>query len=178
MSSVCLVSILCPDRVGLLSAITGRLFDLGINLGDAGFAAIGRGAEFTAICEVPAHLSAEDLRGELAALPELEGAELRVTPYGFDLTPSDLTRITHRIELGGGDQPGLIARLSEILTQFGANIVRLEAQKLPDAGEGRYVTRFAVAIPVERASHCLAAVENTAGSLGLTCETEEEETPQ
>ena len=173
MSNVALVSILCPDRIGLLAALTGRLFDLGINLGDASFAAMGRGAEFSAICEMPAHLGIEELRGELQQLPELAGAEIDVTPYRFDPAPGPATLITHRIELSGGDQPGLIARISEIFVQFEANIVRLEAQKLPRGDENRYVTRIAVAIPPARAAHCLAAVENTAGTLGLTCRTEQ-----
>lgn len=174
METVGLLSILCPDRVGLLSAVTGRLFDLGVNLGDASFAAMGRGAEFTALCEMPSHLAVEDLRRELSDLPELASAEVRVTPYGFDTAPSPATLVTHRIELGGGDQPGLIARISEIFTQFSANIVRLEAQKLPGGPEGRYITRVAVAVPPDRVTHCISAVENTAGSLGLSCRVDED----
>ena len=170
--AVALVSILCPDRVGLLSAITGRLFALGINLGDAGFAAMGRGAEFTAVCEMPGGLELDALECELRDIPELEGADISVRPYGFDTGASESNRITHRLEVSGGDQPGLIARFSEIFTSFDANIVRLEAQKLPEGVTGRYVTRFAVAIPPEAASHCLAAVRNTAESLGLTCQVE------
>jgi len=81
-------------------------------------------------------------------------------------------RITHRVEVSGGDQLGLIARLAEIFTHYGANIVRLEAQKLPDQEGGRYVTRFAVSLPPERAELCLAAVGNTAGSLGLASRAE------
>ena len=82
-------------------------------------------------------------------------------------------RITHRIEVSGGDQLGLIARLAELFTQYGANIVRLEALKLPEAEGGRYVTRFAVWLPPEHAAVCLATVANTAGSLGLTSRAEE-----
>ena len=172
MASIGLVSILCPDRVGLVSAITGRLFDLGINLGDATFAALGRGAEFTALCEMPPHLAIEDLERGLRVVPELAEAQIRVTPYGFDAAPGPETRITHRVEVSGGDQPGLIARLSEAFTEFGANIVRLDAQKLPGGPTGHYVTRFAVSLPPERAAQCLAAVANTAGHLGLSVETE------
>jgi glycine cleavage system transcriptional repressor len=117
-------------------------------------------------------LTADDLRAELALLPELAGAQLDVHPYGFDPRPGPMGRITHRIEVSGGDQLGLIARLSEIFTQNGANIVRLDAQKLPEAEGGRYVTRFAVWLPTERAALCLAAVDATAGSLGLTTRVE------
>jgi glycine cleavage system transcriptional repressor len=172
MASVALVSVLCRDRVGLVSAIADCLFDAGVNLRDTTFAVLGEGAEFTSICELPSDLTAEALGAKLALLPELAEAQLRVIRYGFDPRPGPMGRITHRIEVSGGDQLGLIARLAEIFTQNGANIVRLDAQKLPEAEGGRYVTRFAVWLPPARAALCLAAVENTAGTLGLTSRVE------
>jgi glycine cleavage system transcriptional repressor len=68
---------------------------------------------------------------------------------------------------------GLIARLDDVFREYGANIVRLEAQKIPTPGGDRYVTRFAVSIPPARAEICLSAVANTAGSLRLDCDAEE-----
>ena len=172
MASVALVSILCRDRVGLVSAIADCLFVAGVNLRDTTFAAMGQGAEFTSVCELPDGVGIAELEAELARLPELEAAQVRVVPYGFDPLPGPMGRITHRVEVGGGDQLGLIARLSEIFTQNGANIVRLDAQKLPESEGGRYVTRFAVWLPPERAALCLAAVDGTAGSLGLASRAE------
>jgi glycine cleavage system transcriptional repressor len=81
--------------------------------------------------------------------------------------------VTHRITISGGDQLGLVARLAEVFRQYEANIVRLEARKLSDQEGGLYVTRFAVFIPEDRRSLCLATVGNTAGTLGLSCEVEE-----
>jgi glycine cleavage system transcriptional repressor len=167
MPSVALVSILCRDRVGLVSAIADHLFEAGINLRDTTFAVLGKGAEFTTVCELPGGVSVTELEAGLAALPELEGAQVRALAYNFDPSPGPTGRITHRIEVSGGDQLGLIARLAEIFTQYGANIVRLDAQKLPESEGGRYVTRFAVWLSPDRAEICLAAVGNTAGSLGL-----------
>jgi glycine cleavage system transcriptional repressor len=173
MASIAMVSIVCRDGVGLVSAIADNLFSVGINLRDTTFAVLGKGAEFTAICELPEGLTVAELEAGLVPLPELAGAQIRIARYDFDPAPGPMGRITHRIEVSGGDQLGLIARLSEIFTQFGANIVRLDAQKLPDAEGGRYVTRFAVWLPPERAATCLAAVGNTAGSLGLESRVEE-----
>ena len=51
--------------------------------------------------------------------------------------------------------------------------MRLEARKLPDSEGGLYVTRFAVSIPPDRTSLCLATVANTAGALGLASRVEE-----
>ncbi len=172
MASVALVSILCRDRVGLVSAIADHLFGAGVNLGDTAFAVLGTGAEFTSVCELPDGVTIQELEEGLARIPELEGAQVRVVPFAFEPSPGPMGRITHRVEVSGGDQLGLIARLSEIFTHYGANIVRLEAQKLPDRQGGRYVTRFAVSLPPDRAEICLAAVGNTAGSLGLASRAE------
>ena len=168
MPQVVLVSILGPDQVGLVAAIADQLFSAGVNLRDTTFAALGRGAEFTALCELPEGLSLEELEQGLAAVEALASAQIRVVPYAFDhqAKPTDL--ITHRVEVSGGDQLGLIARLAEIFAQYGANIVRLDAQKLPDSEGGRYVTRFALWLAPDQAEKCLAAVTNTAGELRLT----------
>jgi len=164
-----LVSIFCPDRTGLVAAITGRLFEVGANLGDTSFAMLGSGAEFSSVCELPDHVPAHELKADLAALTELEGARIEVRP--FDLSPANgpQGRVTHRIVLSGGDRPGLIARLSEVFGEFKANIVRMDAQRFPE--QNLYVTRFSVAIP-ERTEACLNTVSNTAGELGLSCQVE------
>ena len=97
-SPVALVSILAADRVGLVSAIAGRLYDLGINLRDTTFAAMGQGAEFSAVCELPPHLDLAELERDLSSLPELEDARVEVSDYEFEPTPGPEARITHRIE--------------------------------------------------------------------------------
>jgi glycine cleavage system transcriptional repressor len=171
--AVALVSILAQDRVGLVSEIADHLFEAGVNLGDTTFAVLGTGAEFTAVCELPGELTLEALEQELVQLPSLAAAQVRVVPYMFDPRPDETGKVTHRITISGGDQLGLVARLSDVFAQHAANIVRLEARKLPEAEGGLYVTRFAVSIPPDRASSCLATVANTAGALGLASHAEE-----
>ncbi|MXQ12580.1 glycine cleavage system protein R [Microvirga makkahensis] len=172
MASVALVSVLGPDRVGLVAAIAEHLFNIGVNLRDTTFAALGTGAEFVALCELPLGLEAGEIELGLKQLPELAGADVRAVPYAFDPSPGPAGSITHRITISGGDQLGLVARLAEVFKQYGANIVRLEARKLGDAEGGLYVTRFAVFIPESQANPCLATVSNTAGALGLDCDVE------
>ena len=169
-----LVSVFCPDRPGLIAAIANRLFELGTNLGDASFAVLGSGAEFTAICAVPLHVTEQTLHQDLSLLPELAGAEISVKGFGLDAAHSPSARITHVVSVGGGDRPGLVAALSELFAGFSVNIVRMDAQTLPGSGDGRYVTRFALNIPANSVNACLAAVANTAGELGLTCSWTEE----
>jgi glycine cleavage system transcriptional repressor len=173
MTTVALVSVLGPDRVGLVAAIADHLFNAGVSLRDTTFAVLGSGAEFVALCELPDGVAANDIEADLIRLPQLEGAEVRAVPYAFDPSPGPAGRVTHRITISGGDQLGLVARLSEVFKQYGANIVRLEARKLADTEGGLFVTRFAVFVPAEQANVCLATVSNTAGALGLSCQVRE-----
>jgi glycine cleavage system transcriptional repressor len=169
MSSL-LISIFGPDRTGLVAAITGRLFEIGANLGDTSFSMLGAGAEFSSVCEVPDELSPAEVEAALAALPLLAGARVGVRHFDLDAHHGPAGRITHRIAVTGGDRPGLIARLSEVFGEFNANIVRMDAQHYSE--QGLYVTRFAVSIP-ERAESCLATIANTAGELHLAFHLEE-----
>lgn len=167
MSLNALVSIIGPDRVGLVSAITGRLFDLGADLGDTAFAVLGGGAEFTAICEFSTEMDLETLERELEALPELDGAEVNVSRFELaSMHPASET-ITHMITVSGGDSPGLMARLCEVFGQFNANIVRLNSERVPGGDGNQYVITTAVAIPDENASTCIATIANTVGEMGL-----------
>lgn len=174
MSLVALISITCPDRVGLISAISGRLFELGANLGDTTFAVLGGAAEFTSVVELPEDMGLEAVEAELRALPELEAAEVSVTRFVLAPVHGPLGHVTHRITVSGGDRPGLVARLSEVFVHFGANIVRLNAERIAaPRGDNQYAVIFAVYLPENNARSCLATVANTAGSLSLTCHWEE-----
>lgn len=167
-----LISIVSPDKVGLIADVAGELYGLGANLGDVSFAVLGAGCEFSAMAEMPAGVSARTVEEALGRIPSLAHAELRVTPLPFSAEHQDSAEITHYIEVEGGDRPGLIARLSEVFGEFGANIVRLNSRRRMDgeaSGKGRYLTTFAVSMPPGRAESCLNAVHNTAGQLNLTC---------
>lgn len=168
MTGTVLVSLSCPDRTGLVAAITGALFDLGANLGDATFAVLGQAAEFTALCELPDDVTPQDVGEALGALPETADGTLTVTPFALGALHGPSGRITHRISVSGGDRPGLIARLAEVFGQYKANIVRLNAERVPEGGALLYVVRFAVSMDPAVADACLATVGNTAGELGLS----------
>lgn len=169
MANTALISIICEDRAGLISAITARLFDLGVNLGDTTFAVLGSGAEFTTVCELPSDVPLETVEADMRGLPELKDAKLTVSPFSYESVHGPSAEITHRIEIHGEDSPGLVARLSEVFVEFGANIVRLNSSRVPAVGGAKYVLRLAVWIPEAKVETCLATVANTAGELKLTC---------
>jgi glycine cleavage system transcriptional repressor len=169
MVDTALISIFAPDRTGLVAAVTGCLFDLGVNLADTAFAVLGGGAEFTAVCELPQDLTLDAVAVSLERLPELADAEVSVTPFGLAPVHAPSGNVTHRIMVRGGDRPGLIARLCEVFVQFNANVVRLNSEKIPGPGHPRYAITISVWIPGGHEASCLNTVANTAGELGLEC---------
>jgi glycine cleavage system transcriptional repressor len=168
-NNTALISIICQDSAGLIADVTGRLYDLGVNLGDTTFAVLGGGAEFTLVGKLPPDLTLPDVERELRALPLLQGAQLTVAPFTFRESHDQSAQITHRIELTGDDSPGLIARLSEAFRPMGANIVRLNSESVPSASGARFMLRLAVFVPESKAAVCMATVANTAGQMNLTC---------
>ena len=165
------IAIFCPDRTGLLSALTGCLFDMGADIGDTSFSVLSGGAEFATIARLPDELSADDVQNGLAALPEIEGAEISVAAFSMD-TPAGTANVTHRVEVRGTDRPGLVARLTETFADYGANIERMDCERVPGSAAGDYVIWIEAWIPADRAETCLAAVDNTAQSLGLSSSAE------
>lgn len=168
MPSTSIVTVLCPDKTGLVAAITATLSEMGANLADTSFSVLGGGADFSCICEMPAGLEIGELDVALTALPELAGAEIAVRPYLYEPLHGPEGDVTHRITVSGGDQPGLVARFCETFGDFKANIVSLHAGPLSAANE-RYVIRLAVSIPAGAADACISTVANTAEALGLAC---------
>ncbi len=169
MSKLIRISIFCPDRIGLISAVTGKLFDLGANLGDTSFAVLGTGAEYTAVCSVPNTLNDSEIEDQLHALPELEAADIRIAPFNLQNQHADSAIITHRILVEGGDNPGLVARLTEVFVEFRANIVRMNTELIPGDTYNMYRIDIHVNIPDSSAQSCLTIIENTAATLQMRC---------
>jgi glycine cleavage system transcriptional repressor len=106
MDTVALISVAAALETGLIAAITGRLYDIGADLGDTTFAVLGGAAEFTAVCELPA--GALIGLGRSGTLPPARARQckLSVTPFGYQPIHADQAHITHRIEITGRDGPG------------------------------------------------------------------------
>ena len=160
------ITISCNDRVGLISDITGRLFDIGTNLGPTSFSLEGNRAHFETNCELPEDCPIAECETGLRELA-LENADITVEAIAAAPELTTAPGATHLIECSGIDQPGLIARLSEIFIEYNANIVRLAASATDEKDARIYTLRFAVAIPPERSANCLATLANTAGSMRL-----------
>lgn len=162
------LKVACTDKKGLVAALAGRLFETGINLGDTSFATFGEMAEFTALAELPDGATPDGLATELKDLGELDGATVEVAAVTPGKPRPDAILLTHRVTCVGPDQPGLLARLAEVLVGHGANIASLNATRFDHPRGELYRIRLAVAIPAKRVSGCLSALGNAAQQLGQT----------
>ena len=164
-----LISILCEDRPGLIADVAGRLYDLGINLGDTSFAVLGSGAKLTIVAKLPADISIADVDEELRSMPVLKGGEMTVAPFAYRETHDQTAHITHGIEIMGDDSPGLIARLCEALRRMGANVVELNSESASGTSGARFELRMAIWVPPGKEGVCMATIANTAGQMNLSC---------
>jgi glycine cleavage system transcriptional repressor len=170
MERALLLSIKGPDRVGVVSAVTSALFDSGCNLADTSYAVLGQGFEFTCILEVPNSVSDNELNSKISEIDVLEQSTISLTSFPFSLDHAPNSDISHMIELIGGDRPGLIARVSEALANFDANIVYMSSRRIVgDQSQYHYKTRFDINLADSREELCENAIYNTAGSLNLQC---------
>ena len=164
-----LISIMGRDQTGVVSAVTGYLFEIGANLADSAFAVLGEAFEFSCVAEFAAGASSEEVLEGLTALDLLVGARITVTAFPFALRRGASATITHVVDISGGDRPGLVARISEVLVDYNANIVRMSSKRVPSGDGFDYRTRFAINVGEGRFTALEAALYNTAGSLRLDC---------
>ncbi|WP_169566273.1 glycine cleavage system protein R [Sneathiella limimaris] len=161
-----LLTIFSPDRVGLISDVTGFLSGQGINLGDTSFAGLGEGGGLTSLLEIPEELTESAVTEELRTLASLEHAEIDIKRLSLPDLELPSRDITHIVLLDGLDQPGLLARFTEVISEFGGNIVRLKSEQVEKGGETHFVTELALYLPPNRSENCLTALGNTAERLG------------
>ncbi|MEH6547173.1 MAG: hypothetical protein V7701_12120 [Sneathiella sp.] len=160
-----LLKVHSSDRVGLISLVTGHLFDRNINLGDTSFAILDKSGEFTSIIEIPSDLAEDTLSEEINSLEGLSDATVQVQRLDLANLQTPPKEVTHHIHCEGEDQPGLLARLSEVFIDYDANIVGLKSDQVQTKKGDIFITHFSVNIPKSRTNSCLAALSNTAGEL-------------
>ncbi|MBL4789329.1 MAG: ACT domain-containing protein [Kordiimonadaceae bacterium] len=164
-----LISIVGRDTVGVVSMVTNFLFETGANLADTSFAVLGEGFEFSCVAEFGDDTSEAEVAEGLQSLSLVKDAAITVTPFSFELLRGATGVITHVVEITGGDRPGLLARISDVLVEYGANIVRMSSHRVAADGGYSYRTRFAVNVQNGRVEAVENALSNTAGSMRLNC---------
>jgi len=87
MPSVALVSILCRDRVGLVSSVADFLFTAGVNLRDTTFAVYGAGRNSARSAKLPEGTGVAESNGDWPRCPSSR-APSAGRAFAFDRSPS------------------------------------------------------------------------------------------
>lgn len=167
------LSLSCPDRPGIVAAVTGVLVDHGANLADTAMTNLAGQFAMVLVVEVPGDEGAPALEAALAAGTGPLGLTVAVRELAegagrSEPAPGGAPGSAWAVSVYGADRPGIVHRVSRALAERGANVVDLSTRTVGPAGAPAYVMLLEVWLPeacdAEALGEELAAL---AGELGV-----------
>jgi glycine cleavage system regulatory protein len=159
MRDTLVLTVIGPDRTGLVEALAERVAEAGGNWEASRMARLG--GQFAGILLVSvARARTDELVASLSAL-EARGLHVVARPTERIAPPAG-PRI--RLALTGSDRPGIVRDVARLLTERGVNIEELESevQSAPMSGEALFVARATLQLPARLAlpelRRCLEAL--------------------
>ena len=145
------ISILGPDRPGIIAAVTRILFEQACNIENVSQTILQSEFSGIFIASIPEGLALEQLHGHL--YDGLSPLNLHVyvkqldptAGAGFDARNSEPFVITTK----GPDRKGLVAAITEIIARYGANVTNLQAVFKGGSDPANNVMIYEVDIPKE-----------------------------
>jgi glycine cleavage system regulatory protein len=158
------VTLIGPDRPGMVKAVSDKATDHGANWADSLMANFA--GQFAGIV----HLDVPPARCEalLTALRALAAPDLQITVTRADARPSAGATRRLTLELLGHDHPGIIQSISSQLAQHGVSIDKLSTRILSGAmsGEQMFQMHAGLTVPATLDTHTLqSALESLANEL-------------
>jgi glycine cleavage system transcriptional repressor len=123
------------DRLGIVSDMTKEVIDVGGNVGESQAAKLGKHFSLMMLVEVP-HDQVDVLQQKLSAMKDLT-ASVCLTDGSKSTEPSQPT-IGYRgqLTLEGADNPGIVYKVTKILSTNGLNIDKMETSDELAVGGG------------------------------------------
>jgi len=123
-----IIAVLGHDRPGIISAVTGILFEHGCNIENVSQTILQTEFSGTFIVALPPKLSGSKLLDHLKAGLEPLGLDVFLRDVGHidDIQPFPESE-PFIITTMGPDQKGLVARITGIIAHFGVNVTNLQA---------------------------------------------------
>jgi glycine cleavage system transcriptional repressor len=116
-----------PDRPGIVERVTGALFDAGLNLEDSRMAILGGEFAMIALITGPPDALAR-ARGALPSVGEGLGLQVELRPTARRAgAPAPV--LHYRLEAVALDHPGIVHKLTRLLSAHGVNIARLDSTR-------------------------------------------------
>ena len=118
------ITVVGPDRPGIVSLLSERGQALGANWEESRMASVA--GQFAGIVHL--QVPAENAERLTIALQELESRDLRIVIVKADRAPMGPERRLLRLEVVGQDRPGIIHDLSCCLSNCGVSIAELQTE--------------------------------------------------
>ncbi len=120
------VTIVGNDRPGIVAAVTKALYDVGCNLEDVTSTILRGHFSMVMIVRTPEDVDAAKLEAALG--PVASEMELVATARPVEETEIHFRQPTVMVSVYGADKPGIVAKVTEVLAQAGANITDLTSR--------------------------------------------------
>jgi glycine cleavage system transcriptional repressor len=135
-----------PDRPGIVGELTGHLHSAGGNILDSRMVNL-RGEFAMMILLEGSEIDASTMTRDLPEVGKKIGLTLTVTPQITQ--PKVAAGLRYRLKTYSMDQPGIVARLTNLLRAHGVNIEELSAwqESAAFAGSPIFMTEMIVTIP-------------------------------
>lgn len=163
MRETLVLTVLGPDRTGLVEAIADRIAAAGGNWEASHMARLA--GQFAGILLVTVDAGRADAM--LTAVRALEASGLQVVARPT-AAPSSAAGARLRLDLTGADRPGIVRDVSRVLAERGVNVEELESHvgSAPMSGEPLFRARAVLLVPPSVSTADLrAGLEALAGEL-------------
>ena len=139
------VTVVGKDRPGIVAAVAEALFDLGCNLEDATSTILRGHFSMMLIVRPPDGTDAAAVDQRLKRVGE--AMDLIVAAQPMEEADVEPPIPTHMVSVYGGDRPGIVFRVAEVLAQSGANITDLTSRLIGTEERPVYAVMMEAGIP-------------------------------
>jgi len=145
MRTTLLLTVVGADKTGLVETLAHKIASAGGNWEESRMARLA--GQFAGIVMVTIdNARADQLVSELRAL-ETSGLQVTARPVSAPSTITSGTRV--RLEVTGGDRPGIVHKVARVLAHQGVNVEELESAvgSAPMSGEALFRARARLLVP-------------------------------
>lgn len=167
MANYALLTAVGRNQPGIVSAVSGVLYESGCNIEDSEMARLGGTFSIMLMLRLPEGLTGRQVKDRLAGVVESFSLWVRLE----DMRPEEAEdpkpdALRHMIRVYGADRKGIVHRITEHLADRGGNITNLHTQVV-GIEEPRYVmeieTELAPYLDVDRLAGELSAIGQELG---------------
>lgn len=163
MNSCVVMTVLAPDRTGIVQSLSQTVADHGGNWLESRMARLA--GQFAGILRI--EISQEKAASLIAALEAVDGISIQATIEALREDPL-LEHLT--LDVMGNDRPGIVQALSAAVASVGANLEDLQTalESAPMAGHSIFHAKGIVALPEDLAPGILIeAIEDVGEDLNV-----------